>query len=68
MYVFNNNKSILIFLLWAEVVWIVLFILTVIYGSWTSSLVLINSFYILVCTATEITLLSLIFINLYTKK
>jgi len=68
IHILNNNKSLLTFILWAEILWIILFVLTIIYASWNNPLILINSFYILICTAVEISLLTLIFLSYFLKK
>ena len=63
--IIHNNKNILNFLIFAEVSWILIYILVIILSSVNTNLILLNTFFILICTAVEVSLLSLLMLNLY---
>ena len=60
-----NNKNILNFLIFAEVSWILMYILVIILSSINTNILLLNTFFILICTAIEVSLLSLLMLNIF---
>ena len=63
--IIHNNKNILNFLVFAEVSWILMYILVIILSSMNTNLILVNTLFILICTAIEVSLLSLLMLNIY---
>ena len=63
--IINNNKNILNFLIFAEVSWILMYILVIILSSVNTNILLLNTLFILICTAIEISLLSLLMLNIF---
>ena len=63
--IIHNNKNILNFLIFAEVSWILMYILVIILSSVNTNVLLLNTFFILICTAIEVSLLSLLMLNIY---
>ena len=60
-----NNKNILNFLIFAEVSWILVYILVIILSSINTNILILNTFFILICTAVEVSLLSLLMLNIF---
>lgn len=63
--IIHNNKNILNFLVFAEVSWILMYILVIILSSMNTNLILVNTLFVLICTAIEVSLLSLLMLNIY---
>ena len=63
--IIHNNKNILNFLVFAEVSWILMYILVIILSSMNTNLILVNTLFVLICTAIEVSLLSLLMLNIF---
>lgn len=63
----TNNSNIIMFFIWTETIWILMYILVITLATFNNSLILANSFYLLTCTVLEIGFTSLIYLNIFFK-